>query len=140
MTNTHITIGGHKVSAGKVYSTSEIKTGDVWIDGKPIYRKCYYADSISYTVGESGYVVGDMPNDIGVVVRYGGCCRDGLGGAWLSIPYSINVWNGSSIVVRRSINPYIDVNNSSVRLDIASTTAGIFYEVVLILEYTKTTD
>ena len=27
----------------EVYSTNEIKTNKVWIDGKPIYRKCFYS-------------------------------------------------------------------------------------------------
>ena len=35
----YINIGGHKVTAGSDYSTSEVKTADRWIDGKPIYRK-----------------------------------------------------------------------------------------------------
>ena len=39
MENTFVNLGGHKVSAGIKYSTSEVRTGDVWIDGKPIYRK-----------------------------------------------------------------------------------------------------
>jgi hypothetical protein len=122
------------------YSTEEVKTSKTWIDGKPIYRKCYYVDSISYITGEAGYVVGTMPNNIGNVVKYGGCCRDGSGGAWLSIPYSINTWNGSSVVVNRSVNPYVDVNNSQVKLDIASNMPSTFYYIFIVLEYTKTTD
>lgn len=64
--NTFVNIGGHKVSAGKKYSTTEVKTGDVWIDGKPIYRKVFTgtspATAYSYvsnfiTITNVGYIV-----------------------------------------------------------------------------------
>lgn len=32
-------------SLDNIYSTSEVKTKDIWIDGKPIYRKVVYFDS-----------------------------------------------------------------------------------------------
>lgn len=58
--NTFVNIGGHKVSAGIKYSTTEVKTGDVWIDGKPIYRRTFtgtpsksagtYRDSYNFTI------------------------------------------------------------------------------------------
>lgn len=38
---TGIDITGTTISAKKVYSTSEQLTGDIWIDGRPIYRKTY---------------------------------------------------------------------------------------------------
>ena len=31
----------NELKGGEVYSTSEVKTDKVWIDGKPIYRKCF---------------------------------------------------------------------------------------------------
>ena len=43
---------GNKLVAGKVYeekdvySTEETKTNKVWVDGKPIYRKCGYVKNI----------------------------------------------------------------------------------------------
>ena len=36
---TGIDITGTTISTKQTYSTTEVKTGDVWIDGKPIYRK-----------------------------------------------------------------------------------------------------
>ena len=38
-------ISALKSSLDNIYSTSEVKTKDVWIDGKPIYRKVVYFDS-----------------------------------------------------------------------------------------------
>ena len=58
-TGTGIDITGTTISAKQTYSTSEVKTGDVWTDGKPIYRKTIsgtptksagtYRDSYTYT-------------------------------------------------------------------------------------------
>jgi len=49
--NTFVNVGGYKVSVGKKYSTSEVKTGDVWIDGKPIYRKTFSTTTINSSTG-----------------------------------------------------------------------------------------
>lgn len=38
-------ISALKSSLDNIYSTSEVKTKDVWIDGKPIYRKVVHFDS-----------------------------------------------------------------------------------------------
>ena len=40
------------------YSTSEIKTNKVWIDGKPIYRKCFYS-ATGYTANQT---IGNITN------------------------------------------------------------------------------
>lgn len=45
------------------YSTAEINTGAKWIDGKPIYRKCYYSatnwanNTVIDTISNVSYVV-----------------------------------------------------------------------------------
>lgn len=31
----------NELKSGEIYSTTEVKTNKVWINGKPIYRKCY---------------------------------------------------------------------------------------------------
>ena len=36
-----IIIGGHEVTAQKDYSTSEVFTGQYWIDGKKIYKRTF---------------------------------------------------------------------------------------------------
>ena len=33
----------NKLESDDVYSTDEVKTNKKWIDGKPIYRKCFYS-------------------------------------------------------------------------------------------------
>lgn len=38
---THMAPSVHAIKSANTYSTEEVKTGDTWIDGKPIYRKVY---------------------------------------------------------------------------------------------------
>jgi hypothetical protein len=47
-----LTLGETDV-VGDIYSTTETPTGNRWIDGKPIYRKCFYADGNSVNVNGS---------------------------------------------------------------------------------------
>lgn len=42
------------IKDAEVYSTSEVKTNKVWIDGKPIYRKTFVIDGNSST-GQQNY-------------------------------------------------------------------------------------
>lgn len=44
-----------------VYSKEEVKTDKVWIDGKPIYRKVYYYETITFTKGAHVLDI-DLPN------------------------------------------------------------------------------
>ena len=55
--NTFVNIGGHKVSAGVKYSTTEVKTGDVWINGKPIYRKTWDLTLTKNSTSSAGRVL-----------------------------------------------------------------------------------
>ena len=92
--NTFVNIGGHKVSAGKKYSTSEVKTGDVWIDGKPIYRKVvqftlisgigwtYYNHNIS-NIDEIILLTGLYKTSAPTWVCIGGSIRASNVGTWL---------------------------------------------------------
>lgn len=53
------------------YSTSEVNTGKKWIDGKPIYRKCYYS-----ATGWANNTVIDTITDIDMVVELRAIGRD----------------------------------------------------------------
>lgn len=53
-------VGDNEIGQGDVYSTEEMVIG-TWIDGKPIYRKVYYYDSITFTTGEHILNI-DLPN------------------------------------------------------------------------------
>lgn len=104
----------------EVYSTSEIKTNNVWIDGKPIYRKV-----IEKTVAASSSWTSDLLSSYGIT----------------NFDY-IYFANGSRRIqnnrymkeINTQINMYIDISNN--RIYFAPDEYSNVYKVVL--EYTKT--
>lgn len=56
--------------ASEIYSTSEVKTANIWIDGKPIYRKVVYIGQLgnNNTVSAAS---GLEPTDISITNIYG---------------------------------------------------------------------
>ena len=114
----------HSVSSDAVaeslsYSTTEQKTGGVWIDGKPIYRKVFTVTNTSSTQ----ITIGTISNHdwivnvrvIGKISTNGDIITDGYG-------------NNNLGVFIKSNGDIIIVNN----YDMAKITAYV--------EYTKTTD
>lgn len=55
-----------------IYSTDEVKTNKVWIDGKPIYRKCGFIQSIS---AKTEKILDSTltTSSVDVIVQNGGC-------------------------------------------------------------------
>lgn len=138
MTNTHITIGGHKVSAGKVYSTSEVKTGDVWIDGKPIYRKVItdtitiYNDSgtrRTFTWNDTYFTDKTLVRVYGTY-KYNGTTVLSMGCGYQTASNTINYSDA------------VQLYNNTLSLLFFSTVSTGFtkVEIVVVVEYTKTTD
>ena len=126
MTNTHINIGGHKVSAGKVYSTSEVKTGDVWTDGKPIYRKVLTGTTPS-TAGTTLHVSLGT-SYVGKIIRLDGMIyRDAT--AQAPANYYYNDTNTCTM--------WLNGTNIDFLVNATDKTDKEFFIVV---EYTKTTD
>lgn len=148
MTNTHITIGGHKVSAGKKYSTSEVRTGDVWIDGKPIYRKTWdktvttYSDMYSgtlrdFTYSESGSSMDTLVNASGTANLTGG----NIGNLLVYLGYTAGA-NASNSGVDTTFGVYrnLQADTLSFKTQSLKTYAPTTAHFVITLEYTKTTD
>lgn len=108
----------------KNYSTEEVKTGEYWIDGKPIYRKVF-----NLTVSDTNEKL--IPHNIENVS---------------------NIWLGNKSYILSGIN-YIPVNHyrdsgifvwtlvndTNIRIKIGAT-AWINKPTYITLEYTKTTD
>ena len=116
-------IGG-KVTNLTTYSTNEIKTGETWIDGKPIYRKVF-----NFTVSDTNEDL--IPHNIQNVS---------------------NIWLGNKSYIlsgsnRIPANHYRDsgtfvwtlVNDTSIRIKIGAN-AWTNKPIYITLEYTKTTD
>lgn len=112
---------------GNVYSTSEVNTGKIWIDGKPIYRKY-----ITFEHSATGNYVYTHNLGIDSVVSCNAFCT--VAGQSISA-------NGYRPM------PYIVGNENyfrigSIKENTIETTAGAWSNnvVYIWLEYTKTTD
>lgn len=106
-----------------VYSTEEVKTNKIWIDGRPIYRKVYHMQ----ITNDSGINIPCGITNMNTIINCYGCiARDNL---FLPIPNPRYNYNAT-------IEIYVDpngiiVNTQSSRKDMY---------ITIILEYIKTTD
>lgn len=109
------------------YSTEEVKTNKVWIDGKPIYRKCFQTTS---TANINTGIENDTIIKMDCLVKQTGSNN------WRNIPWLFvmnnnigdNAWAGGFYYTAGQI-----------RFQAGSYLADVD-KVVLIMEYTKTTD
>lgn len=107
------------------YSTTEVKTNKVWIDGKPIYRKVFNTTTPS-TAGSQALIV-PLSNNIDNVVNLDGMLTQSLA------RFPLNAWYSSTYYIATYYNPD-DGIMCLVGSSLASRTC------VVIVEYTKTTD
>lgn len=120
-------VGGKRID--DVFSTEEIKTNKVWIDGKPIYRKVYEISSLPNN-GRS-YVTCNIPN-VQHVITMRGVMESST--EWDNMPSAYT--NGTlidSLVIERS-------GNTLTRIRILNNFNRSGFSAFVILEYTKTTD
>lgn len=128
--NTFVNIGGHKVSAGVKYSTTEVKTGDVWIDGKPIYRRVFVQNG-TWSDTVVSFDISSL--NIDTIIKYDGSANGTTGGN--PAQYPIN--RPSKAGTQFQLDTYY-YNNA--RLDVTVGSGLNLSQIRLILEYTKTTD
>lgn len=113
-------------SAGyKKYSEDEVDTGNVWIDGKPIYRAC--VKTTSSLVNAIG-VVATLPSAVQTPISLNAFVKFPGDGGWRSVPTS---YHGS---LNWSVLVYIAGNE--VNMGFGSAWAGE-KQAVVIAEYTK---
>ena len=111
-------------SSGITYSTSEVKTNDVWIDGKPIYRKVIDFGALPNTATKS---VNHGISGMGTLVRSNAVAHYTAGGSRIPVP---NTFFAGQVMG-------IEVTNTAVR--IWADFAGSYLNACkVILEYTKT--
>ena len=103
-----------------VYSTSEVKTNEVWIDGKPIYRKTF---SGSYS--DNATLINNVSNIVNV---YGTASVSGLKRA---VPY-YEIYQNQSFLATVNLN-----NSSQVKLSLSESGSGITSTINITIEYTK---
>jgi hypothetical protein len=81
----------------KVYSTDEVLTGDIWIDGKPIYRKAFKG-SIKAAINEKHDLT--LANGVATLVASGGWWQDGnTNGAKISTAYAYVDSNATNSII-----------------------------------------
>ena len=109
------------------YSTSEVRTGSYWIDGKPIYRKVIQASDLIAGIGNQ---IPTGIENLDIVVDINGTVNNseyfqGTSKAHLkSFDFQIGTCYNKSI--------------NCVEIDVGANLSG--YSANIILEYTKTTD
>ena len=110
----------------QIYSTAETNTGKVWIDGKPIYRKCFNwtwpSNADNTHVSVSGLNI-DKMLDMRGTLRYANGFHN-IGAYANSNYYSLAQYN----ISETQVTIYGSSANYKGR------------DVILIIEYTKTTD
>ena len=116
-------------SAGvDAYSTTETKTNKVWIDGKPIYRKVYQRTSTASFSDSDLFSVLDT-------LTY-------IGGQWFLDNTSSNqrLWLPLAGLggIGYGIRP--DVNVVTAKIDFEANGNPVTTNIILVIEYTKTTD
>ena len=108
-----------------VYSTDEVKTNKVWIDGKPIYRKTY-TGNLSEGTRQHGLT---NVTFVGPIVAYF---------------YNEHSGNTMNIPSLRPVYPEyqigIYVNSTQIFLERAASAQGDYMKYYITLEYTKNTD
>lgn len=122
------------------YSTSEVKTGATWIDGKPIYSQVFEFTIPSFTapLNPTNYLMGTISNKKDTVSV---SAIMNISGTEVNMPYfGFSNWSGSGFPI--TAGSRIDVNSvGGVYLLLLSNWNGIIGSVVTAtVYYTKTTD
>lgn len=110
----------------EVYSTDEVKTNKVWIDGKPIYRKVI---TQTITTPSSENIISDFDTSlINTMISFYGSIKQ-TSGTQAPISYYDSENDGAFVYMSKLHNRFV----------FNAKTAGVG-DVILIVEYTKTTD
>lgn len=111
----------------EIYSTSEIKTNSVWIDGKPIYRRVISFGALPSNATKTQDV--SSWNIDRLIYLYGSTQNPTSGNA-RPLPFMAN--NSTGVRVDKQAN--------NIRLTTYDTTWSGYTNTEVIVEYTKTTD
>ena len=111
----------------EVYSTNEVKTNKIWIDGKPIYRQ------VINTTGDNSQsqAIATISNIDNIVNMFGWVKKGNIHRSCSTVFYGSTAW--TSQLYRNS--QYINLECGSNFADFKNNAT-----ITLICEYTKTTD
>lgn len=115
------------------YSTTEVKTGDTWIDGKPIYRKV-----LTGTLPTGSGSSNDFYLDTNAEVRKVSGFVKSIYNQWWPVPctYSSAGYN-MYLIVDGTVSGDSPINKFSIECGSYYNTSSKYF---IIVEYTKTTD
>lgn len=112
------------------YSSDEIKTNKIWIDGKPIYRKVVSVP-VQNLVGNTTLLVAHGISDLKFVTQAYGAFSRGNGVTLNIVPCTYTNWE---IYLYDFGITYFSVRASSNQVN------GNITAMFIVIEYTKTTD
>lgn len=118
----------------ELFSTDEIKTDKVWIDGKPIYRKIYTSSDFNFTDDEQQGASKTNISNIEDLVNISGRCKATL----YFVPLNIGKWRGDANgdwLFSALVRP-----NGQIVLDMGESVYSAKDNIKIVVEYTKTTD
>ena len=118
----------------ELFSTDEIKTDKVWIDGKPIYRKIYTSSDFNFTDDEQQGTSKTNISNIEDLVNISGRCKATL----YFVPLNIGKWRGDATgtwLFSALVRP-----NGQIVLDMGESVYSAKDNIKIVVEYTKTTD
>ena len=124
---TNITTNTTKITNLQKYSTNETNTGQIWINGKPIYRKVVDLGSLGSQTQIS------YGNQIDTITSFSGYIYQDNGGNMSLIEYTSSLWRAITYTItsRHTMNVLINRSNTSAWSD---------WKLKIVIEYTKTTD
>lgn len=114
-------------NTGVTYSTDEAMTGDVWIDGKPIYRRTVQFTQWNQTINVSSWNIDTF------FVDYVHSYFKGHVGT--NSPYILPF-----AIIGAQADMYYDITNASIIWRVSGFTTNIFDAGYFTILYTKTTD
>ena len=116
-----------KITNLQTYSTNETNTGQIWIDGKPIYRKVVDLGSLGSQTQIS------YGNQIDTITSFSGYIYQDNGGNMSLIEYTSSLWRAITYAVSSHHTMNVLINRSN-------TSAWSDWKLKIVIEYTKTTD
>lgn len=120
---------GYEIVAEPTYSTNEQKTGETWIDGKPIYRKVIDCGVIDE---QNNNFRNHNIKNLGQVIT--ARAMGYTGSMYYPIPFAAV----SSMFANKNVGLRVDA--TQVIIGVGATTDFTTHTVIVVLEYTKTTD
>ena len=117
-----------KITNLQTYSTSETNTGQIWIDGKPIYKKVINFGALPNATSKS---VAHNISNLGFFTNISGIIYHTTAKTYYPLPLQ---YKGSDS------NYNVEVFANATSVSMSSNTDRSFYSAYVILEYTKTTD